>query len=413
MIKKIYFIPIIILFVACTNELDNEDITNNISSQKPNVSIGLSLDIFSDTEFNPMLKSTNQQLKADEENSVKTFINDNFHCLVLKQIENLWIVDTLFTASFSGKQGYRHPIIDELPDHLIELILRPGHYRMTVVLNSTILPLNPEIVAGKIVNDGSPDQWPSLFSYPPQTTYKLWGDEFNLSQEIFAGMIEFDVEKQTELSSEPITLVKKTIPVSRRVGKFRFAIKDEPEETERINKLLDDDNQYQIERKMNHWIRYRLKAKEGNVFPSGLNVLGEAYYNLAKPLKEISGLDATTNNLIKSPSNNAEYIFATSYGSSCLSIYFFTDRNNPDPIEIEVTPDFFANGQAVYGNQFELDFSVNSKIEHNKINGVVFGITEDIYRDIDGSGMNIIKLRVIDEDISTLFPPYFEWQYGK
>ncbi|MCC8146942.1 MAG: hypothetical protein LIO93_11030 [Bacteroidales bacterium] len=411
MLKRCCFIPLLVLFIACTNELDYDMPTNNANTEKANVTVGLSLDLLSDLQYDPMLKSGNS-VSADEP-TIKTAINRNFQCLVLKQVNNLWIVDTLFIASFQGitDRGISYSVIDQLPEHKIDLTLRPGHYRMTVVLNSSILPRNGQITPGKIVNDGSSDEWPMLFSYPGQALYKQWGDELNLSYEIFSGMEEFDVIKQTELSDAPISPVQVTIPMTRKVGKLRFAIKDEPEETERINQLLDPNDKYSLERNTAHWTRYRLKAVNGSVFPSGLNVLDEAYYNPdpAQQLTEIAGLDASIGKLVTSPVNNAEYVIATEYGSSCIGVYFFTDRNNPNPIDIEITTDFVSTGSSFGGNKFVLDNPVYSQIKHNQITGVVFGITEEIGRDQDG--MNVIKLRTIDEDISQLFSPYLEWEF--
>ncbi|MCD8182598.1 MAG: hypothetical protein LUE99_05320 [Bacteroides sp.] len=82
--------------------------------------------------------------------NVRSIIANNYKCLVMKEIDTKWYVDTLTNRNLTDASKYSEvKVTDETRFNDLQLTLRPGHYRVLVVLNPLCGKWNADLVPGR------------------------------------------------------------------------------------------------------------------------------------------------------------------------------------------------------------------------------------------------------------------------
>lgn len=281
-------VGIFILLLACSERDENESLINSgiMGTEKVDVSLSLSLpelQIESNTDYRPM--STRA---ADDK--VKAVIENEYRCLVLKEIGGIWYVEASIKPLL--KEGNWWEVLKIMETSVfnnLQLTLRPGHYRVLAVLNPRAVTWNNNLVPGTIVKNG-PDTITHAYTYWFQDvdSWHFNRGERQVSKEIFSGTAEFTIEKTSDVHS-PVSIKGETkIALTRKVAKLRFLLKDHPAVVEEVTDKGDTvrtnynftDTQYTIYSTIK-------VTQEGERFCDGLDCWGKAYYNRKKPTTQM------------------------------------------------------------------------------------------------------------------------------
>lgn len=269
---------ICIFLLACSEREDNESVINNsIVGRGDKVTVNLSLSailkihIDDNTDYRPM--------SSRAEGNVRSRIANNYKCLVMKEIESKWYVDTLTSRNLTDDYSKwdNVDVTDEMSFKDLQLTLRPGHYRVLVVLNPRSAKWNPDLVPGAIVK-GETDTVAHAYTYIYQmdSQYANVGKR-QVDYELFAGTAEFTVEKTSDLHSEPVN-GNTHITFTRKVAQMRFLLKDHVSVPNSFNFI-----------RTQHTVHATLIAAQPDMpFCDGLDCWGNAYYNHKTPTTKLA-----------------------------------------------------------------------------------------------------------------------------
>lgn len=157
---------IFILLLACSEPDENDSLINRniMGKDKVNVSLSLSLpemQLEGNTDYRPM--------SSRAAGNIRSIIANSYKCLVIKEIGDKWYVDTLTQRKLTTAGTYAQvSITDDTRFNDLQLTLRPGHYRVLVVLNPRSTVWNPNLIPGAIVK-GAADTIAHAYTYSYQT----------------------------------------------------------------------------------------------------------------------------------------------------------------------------------------------------------------------------------------------------
>lgn len=384
---------ICILLLACSEQEENNSVVNDAIMGKEKVDVRLSLssipgmEIEGNTDYRPM------STRAEEE-KIHAKIANVYKCLVMKEIGGKWYVDTLTQRTLADGSPWKEVEVKESTVWKdLQLTLRPGHYRVLVVLNPNSGKWNPALVPGAVVK-GEADTVAHAYTYNYQQSdkYANFGKR-QVRYEMFAGSAEFTVKKTSDLHSNPVN-GNTHITFFRKVMQMRFLLK---------NYDSPDFNFSNTQ----HTVYATLKATEpGKFFCDGLDCWGDAYYNQQQPTTKIEMCTDLDPNWRLSGVNGEEYKISSSH-VTVLSPFIYTDSTTTVPYlidEIKIT------GQVGYGGYtyYYLSQIPELVLKNNTIQQVVFQTTNEVLGGGDGEALEIALEYLKEESTEKLFDSYYE-----
>lgn len=398
MIKKItigMLIGICFLLSACSEQEEYENLLNNGIGEKEKVEVRLSLSPLPEiqmegsTDYRPMA--------AREAGSVRSIICDVYKCLVMKEIDDKWYVDTLMEQTLTGQpvtNDNRRATIkveENMKFEDIRLTLRPGHYRVLAVLNPVSTKWNSQLVPGALVKGKEEaDTVAHAYTYFFQESYTYGNHgKREVRYEVFSGTADFTVEKTSDVHSDPIN-GNTRITFARRVMQIHFLLKD--------HEITGNDYNFS---NTQYTIYATLKATgEEAYFCDGLDCFGKAYYTREKHTTE---MDICTQVIgyWRMAENGMRYKMAA-YNVTVHSPFVFADDTASVPYQIEKVKII---GQAD-GYRYEYPGIITDLIlKNDTIQQVVFQVTDKATDDEP----RCVTLDYLKEESNLrLFDPYYE-----
>lgn len=384
----------LILLPACSEWDENDNLINRERMEEEKVDVCLSLSLVPEmqiegnTEYHPM--------SARSSETIKTILTNPYKCLVMKEIDNKWYVDSLLTRTLTDKPVWtttKIKVTDDTKLKDLRLSLRPGHYRILVVLNSSAVEWNSRLVPGTVVYNG-PDTISHAYTYRFQRSLDPWYANYGkrqVSSEVFAGTAEFTVEKTPDLHSNPVN-GNTHIRFTRKVMQMRFLLKNQP-----IDESLNfKGTQYTI--------FATLEAEDPKQpFCDGLDCWGNPYYNHTPSTTELP-ICTNIDPYWREAKNGKEYKMISSH-VTIYSPFVFTDSICQVPYHLK---DIMISGQAGSNTYVYKEKIPDLILKHNTIQQIVFRTTDKVDLDNTTSSWQIILEYLKDESEEDLFDSYYE-----
>ena len=301
-------------------------------------------------------------------------VSNSFNYIIVKNIHEKWVVDTVGTEylardSVNIRYNSNGEEIRTIKDDIImngkdplgklSVLLTPGEYQIMIFTGQAnrYFNWNTDIKRGLVLT-GEGD--------PYACRYKKGDSSFenrgldNLAEEVFYGRKTFTVTKTDDLHTSP-TINNLTIPIERRVGKFRVAVKySDPVVTRTLNDSVI------------HAVIFDCIRTDGKPFASGLDPWGNLWYDSKTPLNAMKVYTYTYEHPFLAEDNETYYL--STRGVRIYAPYFFTEPGTD--IEIRV-PSVFVSGKL--GSPVSLyEAEQKHHIKHNTITGFIVKPT-DVY----------------------------------
>lgn len=384
---------ICILLLACSEREDNDSLINNSIMGKDKVTVNLSLSSIPEIQIDG---NTDYRPASRAAGDIRSIIANNYQCLVMKEIGSKWYVDTLTMRKLTGSgpvMPYDRTEINVKENtsfNALQLTLRPGHYRVLVVLNSRFLNWNSKLVPGAVVK-GEADTIAHAYTY-----YYIDKVRF-VRYEIFAGTAEFTIEKTSDLHSASIN-GDTEIAFSRKVMQMRYLLKDHLSEPGGYN--FSDTP---------HRVYATLKATGDTPFCDGLDCWGNAYYNQANPTLELQMCTDLAAPWQKAETGGQYKIISNQV--TRYSPFIFADETKEVLYKLD---DIRIAGQSgTDGYIYEYRHPIpNLIVTNNTIQPIVFQTTNETDKE-SSSPQTLVILEYLEEESSketfaNYFGPYFE-----
>lgn len=288
--NTLLLIAMSLFFFACEEERLPGD-GGNVAAEGDAVPVkfNVELELGTETEYVPMTR-------AWAEPEVLTKLYPSHPYILLKLVDNAWYIDRIGNWTI-GKNEYSEVNVTKstiFPS--LSLELRPGLYRLAVVLNGSSLIRDKSFKSGTRVADATTEDkdFPCLFTYNLNDKRPNGISHLNipiLGREIFSGYKEFSVNKNDDLhTDEPVRSFE--VPLTRKVGQIQFLMKATPGRVGAITQTA-------------YWLITVLKATRDNPFCEGLNALGLPYINYTEPCTELGYYCSTKG--VPSPEKGKSY----------------------------------------------------------------------------------------------------------
>lgn len=389
-------VGICILFPACSDQEENEGLLNNTFKEDNTVDVNFSLSLLptmnveGNTNYRPM--------STRAEGDIQVVLKNQYYCLIMKEIDNIWYVDTLVKKNLTTGGAWteikvRDTLATNLPD--LQLTLRPGHYRLLVVLNPGSGAWNPGLVPGAVVKNGT-DTVACAYTYKFQesTNYANFGKR-EVPKDIFAGTTEFTIKKTSDLHSNPVN-GNTHITFYRKVMQMRFLLKDHPSPQQKYNFS-----------ETAHTVHATLKATQPDKpFCDGLDCWGDAYYNHRQPTTEMEICTDLGGAWQDSKINTRYKMYANS--ATVRSPFIYTDETTTVPYQVDSIK---ISGQSGVGGFVYIYTEPirNLILKNNTIQQWVFQTTDQADEEIVAPEKQVTLEYLEDESLLDLFPSNFEY----
>lgn len=403
--KKIFGILacICILLPACSEQEDNDSLIDGALAGKEQVTVRLKLSSIPEIQIDGNTDYRPTSTRADEGN-VRALIANLYKCLVIKEIDNKWYVDTVIEPTLMNSSDSKLKVTDDTKFKDLELTLRPGHYRVLAVLNPGAAKWNDNLVPGTVVK-GEADTVAHAYTYKYQTNplFSNLGRR-EIPYELFTGTADFRVEKTSDLHSLAVN-GNTDIALTRKVMQLRFLLKDHdawvppvPPDTVSRKKYNFKDTQ--------HTLKATLQATQPNKpFCDGLDCWGDAYYNHQTPTLELP--ICTDLHPDWRLANNNEQYKMISRNVTVYSPFVFADDTKTVPYQLE---DIVFIGQSG-GEGFVYVYPSpigELELKNNSIQPVVFQTTGEADDKIVSPQTQVTLEYLADESAQKLFDAYYE-----
>lgn len=386
---------IFILLLACTERDETDSLINRELIGKDEVKVSLSLsslpelEIEGNTDYRPMGTRAG--------NNIQSKIYNKYKCLVLKRIGEKWYVDSLLNRTLTNiyEAPYEDKTLDITKDFKfndLQLTLRPGHYRLLVVLNSKAVKWNQNLIPGAVVKNEA-DTVTHAYTYALQTSIKHYinYNKIQLNREIFAGTAEFTVNKTSDLHSPSISGDTR-IPLKRKVMQLRFMLKDYE-----INTINFRDTQHTIH-------TFLVPTDPEKPLCDGLDCWGDPYYNHKTPTMSMELITDLHDNW-RLADNGEQYKIAA-YNVTKFSPFIFSDNSKTIPYQLERIK---VLGKAGAGElTYEYPQTIPDLVlKDNSIQQIMFQVTDNIKEYGD---QWLVTLEYLKEESKNqnLFPSNYE-----
>lgn len=313
--------------------------------------------------------------------------------LILKRNDGRWIVDGTQTILLDAGFGQwdEMQITGNMLPCSFGFEMRPGDYRIVAVINPMAAQWNGTLTPGTVVAD---EKEPSLRT-PPLLTYTVsthWANAGYrmLTREIFVAVADFTVPKSGDLHGSGMGTV--ALRAERRVGKFRFLLKDKP----------SPQYKFTFERTA-HTFRGNFTAERP--FAEGIDALGGMYYS-EEGLRQLPWCMSTLGDYHHA--NNADYQLCQ-INSTVFSPFLFVDPSQEEqPFEISDISISGASGGFVY----RTDRVFSRTLAASKITGIVFQTNDQVIETSPQLTVGIDEAtdeKGEPENAARIFDPFFEW----
>lgn len=386
---------IFILLLACTERDETDSLINREIMGKDRVNVSLSLSslpemkIEGNTDYRPM--------GTRASGNVRSKIYNRYKCLVLKEIGDKWYVDSLLERKLTNIKElfYENKTLDVTDDFKfndLHLSLRPGHYRVLVVLNSRAVKWNQDLIPGAVVKRET-DTVTHAYTYALQTSIKDYinYNKIQLNREIFAGTAEFTVEKTPDLHSSPIS-GNTRIVLKRKVMQLRFMLKDKE-----INDINFSTTQHTIH-------TFLVSTDPQKPLCDGLDCWGEPYYNHKTPTMSMELITDLQDDW-RLANNDIQYKIAA-YNVTKFSPFVFSDDHKAMPYQIEKLK-IYGQSEISAFNYTYPSVIPNLVLTDNSIQQIVFQVTNEVKYAPNEHPLVTLKY-LEDESKMDLFDPYYE-----
>ena len=406
MLKKYLILSGVLVFLigACTRE-ETVDTQWGLSGETIPVvlSVGIAEGQFdSQSAYEPMSRAGGEVLAS---------IRNQYLCLIMKEIDGNWTVDTLLYPTIDANEGSwgNLAITGALPQNELRIDLTPGHYAMSVVLNyNSASSYYSKWERGTIVQASG--NTPS-----PLVGYLVLGSSYGdatkaekiLYNEIFAGWTKFTVDKTNQLqpSGSPIPV---TVATTRKVASLRIYL----EESNASPTLSSTMNQY---------ILFNMTAGEGYAFPDALDIWGDPYYS-ATPLTYMDGAFVVTQKYLPTDYGNFKIPAPPGDYQRWNGHYYFTDPAVTTGIPYTIA-DIRVSQSSQDNTIWFYEPTIDRKFYHNQQDGIAFKNidgSETILIDNGNNGQStefhaklVLSLDSQDQPLNAadLFTPHYDWNY--
>ena len=383
-------ISICFLLSACSEREEFESLVNRGIEEEEEVDVHLSLSsipaisIEGDTDYRPM--------NTRAEGEIRSIIDNTYNCLVMKEIDSKWYVDTLLQQTLTSEGQWATIKVKEGMDFKdIQLTLRPGHYRVLAVLNPQSTHWNPDLVPGALVKgDGLKDTVAYAYTYFFATS----SDHMNkgkrqVLKEVFSGIADFTVEKTSDVHSNPVN-GDAHITLARKVMQIHFLLKD----TITSGGLNFTETQYTVMATLK-------TTNEKAYFCDGVTCFGDPYYIQGGQTAEMDVCMSLFGQWRKSETRDARYLMS-SYHTTIHSPFIFADERLTVPFQIENVKIYGQSGMPIYIYPQPI---TDLMVKNDTIQQIVFQNTDKV---IGGNPIKITLEYLPDESALQLFGPYYE-----
>lgn len=325
-----------------------------------------------------------------------TWISNHGRVLLLKKTDGRWIVERTDTVFLDGKPSRWSSTMrltaDRLPAASFSFEMRPGDYRIVVVLNSESSAWNKALVPGTVVAD---ENDPALRT-PPLISYYIAGDGFlnkgyrMLNREVFVAAADFTVPKSGDLHSAGMP----TIPLKaeRRVGKVRMLVKDKPSPVKEFTFMPTP-----------HFFRMIFTALD-QPFAEGIDALGGMYHS-EEGLYQLPWFMSTMG---FHTSGSSQYQLCQTNSTAFSPFLFIGPEAGDQPFEISIN----SISGASDGFTYLTDQVFFRTLATSKTTGIVFQTTD--VAEMDYSPYLVHVEEATDdqgnkERAEKLFDAFYEW----
>lgn len=324
------------------------------------------------------------------------WISSHGRALLLKKLDGRWIVDRTDTVFLDGKPSRWSSTMrltaDRLPAASFSLEMRPGDYRIVVVLNSQSSSWNRDLVPGTVVADENNPSFRTL----PLITYFVVGDGFQnkgyrmLNREVFVAAADFTVPKSGDLHSAGMPAIP--LRAERRVGKVRMLVKDKPSPVKGYTFMPTP-----------HFFRMIFTALD-KPFAEGIDAMGGMYYS-EEGLYRLPWFMSTMG---FHTSGSWQYQLCQTNSTAFSPFLFIGPEAGDQPFEIAVT----SIAGASDGFTYLTDQVFTRTLAASKTTGIVFQTTD--VAEMDYSPYLVHVVEATDDQGNTeraekLFDAFYEW----
>lgn len=397
MIRKLIILTgVICLFLSCAK--DEPEISGLATSeQEGNVTFVMSLkdQLKQDISHRPM-----KSIKA----AADVKISNSFKFILTKLIGDDWVIARIETRTIQSGHAYSVSFTDGDNFDPFSLTLTPGKYRAVIFTGQNAVSWNSALDTGMVVGKASGEfaaPWACTYKTAADNNYTPKGEE-SLSEEIFSGMTEFEIEKSDNLHAYPVGRTI-SVPLYRRVGKFRVLLRDVVLNPEALNPI-----EWAKGYELYIFGRLQVQADSENTLCPGLDIWGEPQYRNTKVMNDIIYF---TNTLATTDISTDGYSYYVSkFGRRNYNVNFFSEPGKDVKFRMTNIGVNFYSGAMEYEYYGSVD---NLVLSHNKVNGIVFIPGYD-WRD-DSPGYRSMDLiyeagsTTIPLNSNTVFDPYIEY----
>lgn len=328
--------------------------------------------------------------------SYRTWISPKYRYVVIKKVGTRWIMEregsVVLDSTIPSSEKIK--LTQGMPPNSFSLELRPGHYRIVAVVNSSGVWKAPAL--GTVVDDESDE----TFLTPPLLTYLISKHSSNFGYhaiygEVFVATQDFDVPKTGDLHSAGVPPV--ALNAQRRVGKFRLLLKETDPSTKNYPFNTTDHTAHFV------------FVSQGKPFPNGIDAMGNAYYDPQDSLQELPWCMSTTSTFFTSDTSDALGYLISETHSTVFTPFLFMD---PDASDLSFTvQDTYITG-ASEGYSYKCDGVFLRTLGVNKTTGIVFRATDKSVPDGSQTCVDIVEAtdeKGAPENAAKLFGEFFEW----
>lgn len=382
--KKFPALCVLALFLAAGCSKEDSGL-NPAAVEDESVTVAFRMETPFDTEtsLEPMTRST----------AYVNWLWNQCKALILKKTDGKWIVDGTQTILLEANSSlfYEIKLSGDLPPCTFGFEMRPGDYRVVAIVNPQVASWNTALTPGTVVADErevalktQPLMTYTVSSHPANRGYRM------LTREVFVAVADFTVPKSGDLHATGMAPVE--LNAVRRVGKFRFLLKDKPSP------------QYGLTFQRTAHTFHGVFTSD-RPFAEGIDALGGMYYS-EPGLYQLPWCMSTRGEFHLS--NGERYQLCHTHSTVFSPFLFFDPAQEEQAFEISEIRITGASG----GFTYRTDRVFSRTLGASRITGIVFQTNDQV--DDSSSQVQVGLDEATDEKgeperAELLFDPFYEW----
>lgn len=390
-----------LLIVSCQKE-DIDLPIDDPSLSSEGVPVDISFSILGNLETGSAIEPMDLNGETRAGDPIKVVISNKIKVILAKEVNGQWILDDFFDYKIDPTEKWTpiyHKVTDDSKFDPINMILRPGKYKVTLITGSNSLNWNRELRKGDILNEGENAQWVCTYRMADR---ELHQGKPSLQEEIFSTVKEFEVKKTDDLHST-VYNNNVSLTLKRKVARLRILLK------KRTTGNMDPLTILDFQTGVINGIVAKLDLTDSNQkFSNGLNVWGELEYSHYNKPEYASTLyfGVFTSGEYYTGNDGNKYMLGMRSQRQCGQ-YFFVETDQELPVKIS---DVMVTGDT-YFPAYVYDNIEGISLKHNTISGVIF---ESGDKEWPGDSRIYRNLLLVEEDgapakSETKFNNYYEY----